>query len=109
VAAEYEAGGALHRRISQTHDRHATDEPGRNGGIGKIGVTSGFAQHIELMVDAARAAVEPRIVQRPVAVNESVGEPTGRAIRGGQTVAVGKGFAGLDWSGTELLPSIIIW
>ena len=46
----------------------------------EIGIAAGFAEDVELVVDAATAAVGSGIVQRPVAVDEGIGYRAGRAV-----------------------------
>src|SRR5207245_11064932 len=49
-------------RLSRTRGRRQS----------KVGITAGFAQNIELIVNPTPAAVRPRIIERPISVNESV-------------------------------------
>ena len=57
---------------------------------GEVGEAAGLLEHAQFIGDAAMAPLRMRIVQRPVAVDESVAHPASRVTRQ-QAVTITKG------------------
>ncbi|REJ71234.1 MAG: hypothetical protein DWQ45_05240 [Planctomycetota bacterium] len=84
------AGNVL--RVIDGVDRPRLSGTGR-GRQREIGVTAGFEQHRQLLVNAAQAAVRTGIAQRPVAVNESIDDLSRHRVGAQQSVPIVEGVA----------------
>src|SRR5271157_278825 len=78
------------------------------GGVGEIGITTRLAQHVELVVHPAPAAVGSRVIQRPVPVDEPEGRLAGPPIAGEQSMTGSQAIAGFEQRPPEVLGRVVV-
>ncbi len=75
----------------------------------EIGIASRLAQYVEFIVDAAAASIRPRVVQRPITVNEAVSQfarvpiPRQQSVPLGQEVLEGQQLVAQSFGGVAVV------